>query len=166
MSRDVKVVVGALSFLLAALFLLFQASGSTETSSKQVAENEDKASSSLNIQKTEKIASTDDEDDFYREYPPQYQEQETTIIKKKKHVPSTIPTTKRSKSPGNRVEARPEIAGSYVSYTVKSGDSLYKILRTLHISTARTNMNRIARLNGLSDPGKIKIGQVLKIPKP
>lgn len=48
------------------------------------------------------------------------------------------------------------------SYTVKKGDSLYKIAEKQLGSGSR--YPEIAKLNGLKDPNKIQIGQVLKLP--
>ena len=48
---------------------------------------------------------------------------------------------------------------SYNTYTVVSGDNLSKIAQRFG-----TTYQEIARINGISDPNKIKVGQVLKIP--
>ncbi|MEM9444261.1 MAG: LysM peptidoglycan-binding domain-containing protein [Verrucomicrobiota bacterium] len=48
---------------------------------------------------------------------------------------------------------------SYITYTVKKGDTLWRIS---HNHGTKTSI--IAQLNGLSDPAKIKVGMKLKIP--
>ena len=49
---------------------------------------------------------------------------------------------------------------SYDTYTVVSGDSLSKIAQKFG-----TTYQELARINGISDPNKISVGQVLKVPK-
>lgn len=49
---------------------------------------------------------------------------------------------------------------SYVTYTVKSGDTLSAIA-----AKYGTTYQKIASLNGISNPNIIRVGQVLKIPK-
>ncbi len=49
------------------------------------------------------------------------------------------------------------------SYTVRDGDTLSEIARRELGSTARAA--EIARLNGISDPSKIRAGQVLQLPR-
>ena len=51
----------------------------------------------------------------------------------------------------------------YVLYTVKKGDGLMKIAREFYGDASR--YKDIAKFNGITDPYKIKVGQVLKIPK-
>lgn len=58
-----------------------------------------------------------------------------------------------------RPEARPETVRTY---TVKRGDSLAKIAQAQLGSSRR--VADLLKLNGLSDPDDIKIGQVLKLP--
>ena len=50
-------------------------------------------------------------------------------------------------------------SSSYKSYTVVSGDTLGKIAQKFG-----TTYQEIARINGISNPNLIKVGQVLKIP--
>ena len=47
---------------------------------------------------------------------------------------------------------------SYDTYTVVSGDSLSKIAQKFG-----TTYQELARINGISDPNKISVGQVLKV---
>ena len=49
---------------------------------------------------------------------------------------------------------------SYTTYTVVSGDTLSAIAKKFG-----TTVSAIASLNGIADVNKIKVGQVLKIPK-
>jgi nucleoid-associated protein YgaU len=51
----------------------------------------------------------------------------------------------------------------YVLYTVKPGDGLMKIARQFYGDARR--YKDIAKFNGITDTDKIKVGQVLKIPK-
>ncbi len=51
-----------------------------------------------------------------------------------------------------------------IVYTVKSGDTLSHIALKYYGSAGRTSYMKIAEANGISDPNKIRVGQVLKIP--
>ena len=51
----------------------------------------------------------------------------------------------------------------YILYTVKPGDGLMKIARQFYGDASR--YKEIAKFNSITDPYKIKVGQVLKIPK-
>lgn len=55
-----------------------------------------------------------------------------------------------------------EAMDKYTTYTVKKGDTLSKIAKALLGKSSR--YPEIAKLNNLSNPNKISIGQVLKIP--
>ena len=57
----------------------------------------------------------------------------------------------------------PESDKGYVLYTVKTGDGLMKIARQFYGDASR--YKEIAKFNDITDPDKIKVGQVLKIPK-
>lgn len=48
----------------------------------------------------------------------------------------------------------------YITYTVKSGDTLDKIARSYN-----TTYQKIAQINGIANPNKISVGQTLKIPQ-
>lgn len=50
----------------------------------------------------------------------------------------------------------------YVSYIVKSGDNLSTIARTYNLGL--DGVRRIVELNNISDPNKLLVGQMLKIP--
>jgi nucleoid-associated protein YgaU len=79
----------------------------------------------------------------------------------------TIPTWERDISADIRVTGVPGLDGSAAggkTYTVKSGDTLSKIAKD-HLGNANAYM-KIFDLNKdqLSDPDKIKPGQVLRLP--
>ena len=50
-------------------------------------------------------------------------------------------------------------SSSYNTYTIVSGDTLSKIA-----SRFGTTYQEIARINGISNPDKIQVGQIIKIP--
>ena len=64
-----------------------------------------------------------------------------------------------SNSYNNSYSSTPSIPSSYNSYTVVSGDTLGKIAQKFG-----TTYQELARINGISNPNFIQIGQVLKIP--
>ncbi len=70
----------------------------------------------------------------------------------KPHVPNAAPAAPAKNA------AAPAAAGSAV-HTVKAGDTLVRISRK-----AGTTPEAIARLNGIKDPSKLRIGQKLKLP--
>lgn len=63
---------------------------------------------------------------------------------------------------GNTVGTASSETGVVTTYTVKSGDSLYTISKKLYGDSQKYTV--IMEANKLSDPNKIKIGQVLNIP--
>lgn len=78
-------------------------------------------------------------------------------------APSVAPTTEPSPSPtivaSLAPSAAPTPAPSYQTYVVQSGDTLASIAARFH-----TTVSAISKLNNISDPRKLHIGQVLKIP--
>jgi LysM repeat protein len=73
---------------------------------------------------------------------------------------SSVPTTAPSPSPSPvPSSAAPTVAPSFATYTVRSGDTLASIAGRFG-TTARA----IAQLNGIDDPRRLRIGQVLRIP--
>lgn len=54
-----------------------------------------------------------------------------------------------------------EIDGDYIIYTVRRGDSIWDIVKMFDNVTT----TQVLTLNNITDPGKIKVGQVLKIKK-
>jgi membrane-bound lytic murein transglycosylase D len=54
-----------------------------------------------------------------------------------------------------------EIDGDYIIYTVRKGDSIWDIVKMFDNVTA----TQVLSLNNITDPGKIKVGQKLKIKK-
>lgn len=64
--------------------------------------------------------------------------------------------------PGNPVNLpQTSASGEYITYTVRSGDTIWDIAKKFeNVSTSD-----ILSLNNIKDPGKIQVGQVLKIKK-
>ena len=54
-----------------------------------------------------------------------------------------------------------EIDGDYITYTVRRGDSIWDIVKMFDNVTT----TQVLSLNNIADPGKIKVGQKLKIKK-
>jgi LysM repeat protein len=51
--------------------------------------------------------------------------------------------------------------GDYITYTVRYGDTIWDIAKMFeNVSTTD-----VLTLNNITDPGKIKVGQILKIKK-
>ena len=71
-------------------------------------------------------------------------------------TPSPSPTESPSPTPSPSPSGSPEVPKTYV---VRSGDTLSGIALSLDISMAD-----LIALNGITDPNKIKPGQVLKLP--
>ncbi len=72
-----------------------------------------------------------------------------------KSVPlNTSSTTATAKAPV-------ESDGEYITYTVRYGDTIWDIVRMFDNVTT----NQVLTLNNISDPGKIQVGQKLKIRK-
>ena len=70
-----------------------------------------------------------------------------------------------NKAPAGQQPAGKPAAGREVTYTVKAGDTLSKIAKE-HLGNANAYMDIFnANRDQLSDPDKIKPGQVLKIPE-
>lgn len=59
---------------------------------------------------------------------------------------------------GNTDSTTPSQSGASSTYTVKSGDTLSSIARKYN-----TTYQKLAELNGIKDPSKIYVGQVLKV---
>lgn len=73
-------------------------------------------------------------------------------------------TQNTSQTAGNAPESSSvSQAKEYTTYTVKKGDTLSKIAKAMLGKASR--YMEIAKLNNLSNPNKIKVGQVLKIPE-
>ena len=64
-----------------------------------------------------------------------------------------LPNSSSSSSPS------PSLSSTFISYSVASGDTLIKIAKRYG-----TTYQEIARINGISNPNIIRVGQVLKIP--
>ena len=83
---------------------------------------------------------------------------------------NTMTFTEKQKMAGKTVPANTnyvasntsfEIEGEYVIHTVRSGDTIWDIVRLYDNVTS----SQILSLNNITDPGKIKVGQKLKIKK-
>lgn len=75
-------------------------------------------------------------------------------------VPGSAATTAAAKTPARK--SAPIVAGpaSPTSYQVVKGDTLWKIAKSFGVSPTV-----LAQTNGLADPGALKIGSTLKIPR-
>jgi nucleoid-associated protein YgaU len=60
--------------------------------------------------------------------------------------------------------ATPPTAPKEVAYVVKSGDTLYQIVKRAYGSAATELIADVAKANGLKDAGALKVGQKLKLP--
>ena len=79
--------------------------------------------------------------------------------------PTEQPTPSPSVSPSTSPSPSPSPSGSPVvpnTYVVQRGDSLYSISATLNLG--ENGVQDLIRLNGITDPTKIRPGQVLKLP--
>ena len=78
-----------------------------------------------------------------------------TFAEKQQMIGKTVPSSPIA------FAADPEPAGEYVTYTVRYGDTIWDIVKMFdNVSTTD-----VLSLNNISDPSKIKVGQVLKIKK-
>lgn len=73
--------------------------------------------------------------------------------------PSPRPSPTPIASPSPSAEASPAPSGTYRTYRVRAGDTLTTIAARFG-----TTVKAIAELNGIADPSRIRIGQVLRIP--
>lgn len=105
-----------------------------------------------------------DEESITTEDTPRVEEE--TIVKEVPIVEEKITIGDDSEKEGLTKEEKVEKPKDLVveemsnSYTVVSGDNLFKIASKYNMS-----WKKIAEQNDIADPHKIKIGQVLKIPK-
>jgi LysM repeat protein len=73
--------------------------------------------------------------------------------------PAPTPTSTPVATPRPTVAPTPKPTPAYRTYRVKYGDTLSGIAATFH-----TTVLAIERLNGITDPTLLRVGQVLKIP--
>ncbi len=73
--------------------------------------------------------------------------------------PTPSPSPSDSPSPSTSPSGSPDVQKTYV---VQQGDSLYSISATLNLG--ENGVQDLIRLNGITDPTKIRPGQVLKLP--
>ena len=57
------------------------------------------------------------------------------------------------------VNAQVPVKTGFSEYTVVTGDTLWKIAKTFN-----TQPSQIAKLNGITDPSKLKVGSIIKVP--
>ena len=80
-----------------------------------------------------------------------------TFAEKQNMKGKTIPVNTRTTAVNNQ----PETDGDYIVHTVRRGDTIWNIVRMYDNVTS----TEILALNSISDPGKIQVGQKLKIKK-
>ncbi len=98
-----------------------------------------------------------DQDYSYKDYPSIMKKYGLNGYSKDK----TNNTTNNTSTP-QKIENKPtttQNTTSYTTYTVKRGDTLSKIANKYG-----TTYQKLASYNGISNPNKIKVGQVIKIP--
>lgn len=74
-------------------------------------------------------------------------------------VPAVIPTFQAAVIEAGQAPRRPTTTPD--TYTVKEGDTPAGIAASLGV-----DLNELLRLNNIGDPTSLKVGQVLKVPKP
>ncbi len=72
-----------------------------------------------------------------------------------------VPARPAAARPPARVEARPAGGGGAVRHTVGPGETAYRIARRYGVT-----VDALGRANGLTDPSRIRAGQILSIPAP
>lgn len=75
----------------------------------------------------------------------------------KKKTPAVAETTVPADTA--EVAASGDVSAAGDRYTVRGGESLYAIARKLKVDP-----NELARINGIEDPAKLKMGQILLVP--
>lgn len=80
-----------------------------------------------------------------------------SLVEKQALVGKSVPVN----TTASTVEVPSEISGEYITYTVRSGDTIWDIVKMFENVTT----NDILSLNNISDPSKIQAGQKLKIRK-
>ncbi|HEY81019.1 MAG TPA: LysM peptidoglycan-binding domain-containing protein [Caldilineae bacterium] len=77
-------------------------------------------------------------------------------------APGATASPSRTIAPSAQSTAKPPVVTqAYTIYVVKKGDTLYRIAKRYHTTAAE-----LQRINGISDPTKLAVGQELKVPKP
>lgn len=80
---------------------------------------------------------------------------------------SDLPTTGFAQSPGatsGTVATQTPKKAKQTTYTVKSGDTIYSISQKMYGNDDTASWKKILTANKISDPRKLKVGQVLIIP--
>ena len=76
---------------------------------------------------------------------------------------TTAPVT-TTKAPETTQKPTSAYSGEYITYTVKSGDNYYSILRACGIADTPANVQKMCDFNGISVYSGLSVGQVLKVP--
>lgn len=81
-------------------------------------------------------------------------------------APSTaaVPVTTTSAPNTTAAPVTEGYTGAYQSYTIKSGDNFYSILRSFGISDTPANVQTMCNFNGISVNSGLSVGQVIKVP--
>jgi hypothetical protein len=74
-------------------------------------------------------------------------------------TPAPTPTSTPAPTPSRTVAPTPKPTPAYRTYTIKYGDTLSGIAARYH-----TTVLALERLNGITDPTLLRVGQVIKIP--
>jgi LysM repeat protein len=80
-----------------------------------------------------------------------------TFEEKQKLVGKSVPANTNQVAVDNSYETE----GDYIIHTVRSGDTIWDIVKMYDNVTS----TQVLSLNNISDPGKIHVGQKLKIKK-
>jgi len=74
-------------------------------------------------------------------------------------VATAEPTAPPTEPPATSAPATPAPSPTFQTYTVQSGDTLGAIASRFGVT-----VKAIAKLNGIADPSRLQVGQVLLIP--
>jgi LysM repeat protein len=80
-----------------------------------------------------------------------------SFAEKQSMIGKSVPANTRAASASNNIEAD----GEFITYTVRYGDTIWDIVKKFDDVTT----SQVLSLNNISDPGKIQVGQKLKIRK-
>jgi len=81
----------------------------------------------------------------------------TGVVKSSTLIASSASTSSSGGAPAPKATSSPQ----YATYVVKKGDTLYSIAKRY-----KTTVAELQRINGISDPTALAVGQELKAPKP
>ena len=77
---------------------------------------------------------------------------------------TTTASVTTTKAPETTQKPTSTYDGEYITYTVKSGDNYYSILRACGIADTPANVQKMCDFNGISVYSGLSVGQVLKVP--